>query len=266
MDSILFAILAIAGLGLLFGLGLAYASKKFEVKVDERVALVRDALPGANCGACGYSGCDAYADNIVTEGAKINLCPVGGEDTVNKIAEIMGVEAGSLEKKVARVMCRGSWDNAKIKFDYDGILDCRIATSMHGGPSACSYGCIGMGSCVKVCAFNAIKVENGLAVVNEEKCTACGNCVEECPKGIIELVPAKSKYSVLCKSKDKGGDARKNCSTACIGCSKCVKECPFEAITVENFLAKIDYSKCKNCGKCMKVCPTGAIQKFIAHK
>jgi electron transport complex protein RnfB len=263
--KIIFPVLIVSGLGLAFGLILSYASKKFAVEIDERVEKIRGVLPGANCGGCGFSGCDQYAEAIVGESAAINLCPVGGSGVVTQISEIMGVDSESGEKMVARVMCNGTWDKVKIKFDYDGIIDCRSAATMAGGPSSCIYGCEGMGSCKRVCAFGAIEVENGLARIIERKCSGCGRCVVECPKGIIKMVPAKSEYSVCCSNHEKGAVARKNCQVACIACQKCVKECPVGAISMDNFCAVIDPSKCINCGKCYKVCPTGAISKFTGH-
>lgn len=264
MLQIVIPVAVISGMGLVFGLALSYASKKFEVKADERVEQIRGILPGANCGACGYSGCDQYADAVVG-GADINLCTVGGAAAASQISGIMGVEASAGEKKVARVMCSGNWDKVLIKFDYDGIIDCRSAAAMAGGPSACIYGCVGMGSCKKVCPFGAIEVENGLARINEAKCTACGNCIAECPKGVIQLVPAKSEYTVTCSNHEKGGVARKSCKVACIACQKCVKECPVGAISIQNLCAVIDTAKCENCGQCIAVCPTGAITKFTGH-
>ncbi len=265
MTEIGIPVLIISGLGLFFGLALSYASKKFAVKVDERVERVREALPGANCGACGFSGCDQYAEAVAEGTAGIHLCPVGGESIITQISNIMGIEASSCEKQVARVMCHGSWDKVFIKFDYDGIIDCRSAATMSGGPSACVYGCVGMGSCMRVCPFGAIVVENGLARVLENKCGGCGKCVLECPKEIIKLVPARSQYSVLCSNHEKGAVARKNCKVACIGCQKCVKACPAGAISMNNNCAEIDPAKCENCGKCIEACPTGAISKFTGH-
>lgn len=264
METVLIPVAMVSGLGLVFGLILSYASVKFEVKTDDRIAKVREALPGANCGACGFPGCDNYAEAVVN-GAELNRCPVGGSDLVVKLGSIMGVETDVSEKMVARVMCKGTWDNVTIKFDYDGILDCRSASTMAGGPSSCIYGCVGMGSCKKVCAFGAITVENGLARINEQKCTGCGKCIAECPKLIIKLVPAKSEYSVSCSNEEKGAAARKNCKVACIACGKCVRTCPEGAISVANQRAVIDISKCKNCGECIKVCPTGAITKYTAY-
>ena len=266
MTAILIPILIIAGLGLVFGFGLAYASKKFEVAAEPKFVEVRDALPGANCGACGFSGCDAYAESVASGQAGIQLCPVGGPELISKLAEVMGVEDVNVEKNIARVMCQGSWDHVKIKFDYDGIIDCASAAALYGGPSACAYGCVGMGTCVRACNFNAIVLENGLARVVAENCTACGKCIAECPKRIIHMVPAKARYTVLCENHEKGAEARKNCQVACIGCGKCVKECPFDAIQVKDFCATIDPQKCKNCGKCIKVCPTNAIALFAAYK
>ncbi len=264
MMQIMIPILIISGMGLVFGLALSYASKKFAVEADERVEAVRGALPGANCGACGYSGCDQYADAIVA-GAEINKCPVGGNAVVEQISEIMGVEASSIEKYVARVMCNGTWDKVLIKFDYDGITDCKSAATMAGGPSACIYGCVGLGSCKKVCPFGAIEVHNGLARIIESKCNACGKCVAECPKTIIKLVPAKAEVSVVCSNHEKGAVARKNCKVSCIACQKCVKECPMNAITMDNLCAVIDTSICDNCGKCIAVCPSGTILKYQGH-
>ena len=261
---ILIPILIISGLGLVFGLALSYSSMKFAVEADDRVEKIRGVLPGANCGGCGFSGCDQYAEAI-GKGAELNLCPVGSSEVVTQLGEIMGINAESGEKRVARVMCNGTWDKVKIKFDYDGIIDCRSAATMAGGPSSCIYGCEGMGSCKRACSFGAIEVENGLARIIEEKCSGCGKCVEECPKNIIKMVPSKSEYSVSCSNHEKGAVARKSCKVACIACMRCVKECPENAIKIDNMCAVIDPVKCINCGKCIQVCPTGSISKFVAH-
>ncbi|NLK68723.1 MAG: RnfABCDGE type electron transport complex subunit B [Clostridiaceae bacterium] len=260
METVLIPVAIVSGLGLIFGIILSYVSVKYEVKADERIEAVRDVLPGANCGACGYSGCDGYAQAVV-DGASITLCPVGGAGLVDSLSEIMGTGGKASEKMVARVMCNGTWDKVTIKFDYDGILDCRSVSTMAGGPSSCVYGCVGMGCCEKVCAFDAIVVENGLAKVIESKCTGCEKCVAECPKDIIKMVPARSQYAVVCSNEEKGAVARKNCKVACIACRRCVKECPQQAISIVNMRAIIDTSKCDNCGKCVEVCPTNAILK-----
>lgn len=252
----------IGGLGLVFGIGLAYASKKFEVEVDEKVSLIREALPGANCGACGQTGCDGFAEGVAAGTCEVNGCPVGGVSVAEKLAGIMGVEAGSMEAKTARVKCSGSFSNCKTKFDYAGIQDCTAAANLHGGPMACSHGCVGMGNCVRVCAFGAIEVIDGVARVNESKCTSCGKCLAACPKRIIELVPKCAEITVTCSSHDKGNIVRKNCKTGCIGCGKCVRVCPVEAVKMKGTLAGIDYSLCTNCGECMNNCPTRAIHMY----
>jgi Na+-translocating ferredoxin:NAD+ oxidoreductase subunit B len=251
----------IGGLGLLFGLGLAYASHKFRVDVDERVEKVRGLLPGANCGGCGYSGCDAYAEAVVEGKVSLSACPVGGSELTSGLCEIMGMEAEAGEKKVARVMCSGTYDNCIQKYEYSGIEDCEAAAALYGGPSACSYGCLGLGNCARECPFDAIVIENGLARVLPEKCTGCGICVKACPKNIIKLVPCSSEYNVRCSSLDKGAVVRKICKVGCIGCRKCSKVCPVDAISFEGTLAKIDPEICTNCGACMAECPTSAILK-----
>ncbi|HHW31355.1 MAG TPA: RnfABCDGE type electron transport complex subunit B [Clostridiaceae bacterium] len=263
LEGILLPVLIVGGLGLIFGLGLAYASKKFEVKQDERIVQIREVLPGANCGACGFTGCDNYAESLVNEGAAVNACTVGGQSVANKIAEILGVEAKSVDPVIARVMCSGSNDVARRKFIYGGIQDCSAAANLYGGPMACTYGCVGMGNCVRACAFNAIVIENGVARVIPSKCTACGNCVAACPKKIIELVSSCCEYTVSCSSRDRGNIAKKNCDVGCIGCGRCMKACQYGAITVNDFLAKIDSKICTNCGECIKVCPTGSIKLYF---
>lgn len=255
----------ISGLGLMFGVGLAYASKKFEVKVDERISKVRELLPGANCGACGQTGCDGYAECVVEGKCPVNGCPVGGSDLARKLGELLGVDAGDIEARVARVMCAGTYDKCKTKFNYAGIEDCNAAAALYGGPSSCSYGCVGLGNCVRACPFGAIVIENGVARVLEHKCAACTKCVAACPKKIIEMVPKNNEYSVRCSSLDKGAVVRKNCDVGCIGCTKCVKACPKNAIAMNGSLAKINPKLCENCGECIKVCPTGSIHKFLCN-
>lgn len=262
IQEILVPVYVIGGLGIIFGLGLAVASKKFEVKVDERVALIREVLPGANCAACGQTGCDAFAEAVVEGKSDINGCPVGDSDMVKKMGDILGIEAEAAQARVARVMCAGTYDNCKQKFDYSGIHDCTAAAGLYGGPSACSYGCLGLGNCVEACPFDAIVIENGLAKIIPSKCTGCSKCVAACPKNIIEMVNACGEYTVKCSSLDKGAVVRKNCSVGCIGCRKCSKVCPVEAISFNGTLAKIDTDKCTNCGACIKECPTGSIHQI----
>lgn len=262
ISEILIPVAVLGALGLIFGFVLAVASKKFEVKQDERVPLVRNELPGANCGGCGYPGCDALAASIVKGEAPVNACPVGGAKVAEAIAKVMGAEVSTEEPKAARILCKGDCEKAVQRADYYGLSDCREAVIANGGPKECRFGCIGLGSCVKVCQFDALTMsDKHLPVVNVENCTACGKCVDTCPKGIIELIPKNSIVHVDCRSKEKGKIVRGACEVGCIGCRACTKVCPADAITVENNLAHIDYEKCINCGACMKKCPTGAISK-----
>ncbi len=253
-------------LGLCFGCGLAYASRKFAVKVDERVVLVREVLPGANCAACGQTGCDAFAQAVVDGSCAASGCPVGGKETEQKICDIMGLECGADSVPMtARVMCGGSRSKSRQKFLYSGIEDCTAASNLYGGPLACSYGCVGMGDCVRACRFDAIVIEDGLARMIEHKCTGCEMCVKACPKKIIDMVPKTLMFSVRCSSLDKGNIVRKNCDVGCIGCRKCAKVCPSDAIDFKGTLAHIIPEKCTNCGECYKVCPTSAIQLYSCH-
>lgn len=249
--------------GLLVGLLLGLASKLFHVKVDERELFIRDLLPGNNCGGCGFAGCDALAKAIAGGSAAVNACPVAGSEIHTKIGELMGkVAEGKAKRKVAYVKCSGTCDKAGIKYEYDGLADCNKASVVPGGgDKACSYGCLGYGSCVKACKFDAIHVVNGIAVVDRKKCVACGKCVEACPKNLIELVPEETSYRVQCNSKDKGKEVRAVCAVGCIGCMICVKQCEFDAVHVENNLAYIDPEKCTGCGKCAEKCP----QKIIRN-
>ena len=259
MKEILWPILALGGIAVFFGLVLAYASKKFAVEVDPRVTDIRNVLPGANCGACGYAGCDAFADNVVKGAAPITACPVGGQDLVTNIAKLMGVAAEQTEKNVARVMCCGDHKNAKEKYEYSGIRDCKAAEVLAGGSKSCRFGCTGLGTCVRECPFDAIHIVDGVAVVDEEKCTACRKCIDACPKKIIDLVPMSKEVRVLCKNTNKGKAVMEVCKVGCISCQKCVKACKFDAVVFENNIARIDYSKCVNCMMCAEACPTKSI-------
>jgi electron transport complex protein RnfB len=260
IENIYIPVLILGGLGAVFGVGLSFASKKFAVKVDERIELVRNTLPGANCAACGFSGCDAFAEAVVAGNAQADGCPVGGAATAANIAEIMGVDVVEKAPETARVICRGDCSNSVRKYEYSGISDCAAATVIYGGPLACSYGCVGLGTCKNVCPFDAIVIENGVARIIEEKCTSCGKCVAACPKNIIRLVPRTSHVTVACSSTDKGAVVRKNCKVGCIGCRRCAKVCPVDAISFKDgTLAEIDPEKCTNCGKCIEECPTGSI-------
>ena len=259
MQSILIATVAVAVIGLLIGLLLVMVDKKFKVEVDPREAAVRDYLPGNNCGGCGYAGCDALAAAIIAGTAPVNACPVGGASVGEHIASIMGVNVKENEKQVAFVKCAGDCDHAALKCNYFGIQDCEAALGSGLSPWKCDHGCLGFGSCVKACPFDAIHVENGVAKVDRTKCKACGKCVAACPKHLIELIPYKAESAVACSSKDRGPAVKTACSAGCIGCKLCEKQCESDAITVENNIAHIDYAKCTNCGKCKEKCPAGAI-------
>lgn len=246
--------------GIFVGLFLGVAGLKFKVEVDEKEEAVLAALPGNNCGGCGFAGCSGLAAAIAKGEAPVNACPVGGEAVHEKIAEIMGVEAGSSEKMVAYVHCNGTCDKAATQYEYTGVEDCRMMAFVPaGGPKTCNSGCMGFGSCVKECPFDAIHIENGVAVVDKDKCKACEKCIAVCPKHLISLVPYSATVEVACQSVDKGPVTMKACQVGCIGCGICVKNCASEAIKVENFHAVIDQSKCVGCGTCVEKCPKKAI-------
>lgn len=267
MDSnLIIAVAYISGLGLLFGTILAISSKLFAVKQDPLVENILEKLPGVNCGACGYSSCEAYAKAIVSEQADITLCTVGGKEVACTIAELTGREAGDRARMVARVLCGGTDDNRKTEFKYEGLETCLDVVMLYGGDNTCSYGCLGRGDCVRACPYDAIKMVNGVAFVIEDKCMSCEICVGACPKEIIEMVPENAAVTIACSNKDRGAVAMKGCKTACIGCGKCVNECPVDAIEIDKFLAKIDYESCINCGKCIDVCPTNAILRYNKRK
>ncbi|MBR5220307.1 MAG: RnfABCDGE type electron transport complex subunit B [Clostridia bacterium] len=253
--TILYAILWFAGIALVLGAMLALASIVFEVKVDPKIPEITEVLPGANCGGCGFAGCSACAEAIVRGDAKVTACPVGGQAVADQIASIMGVEAGSVTRMRAQVMCSGTRDNARQKYIYEGPHDCAAAMRLGGGPKECPNGCIGFGTCELLCPQDAIHVENGVAVVRAEKCIGCGICVESCPKHIIKLIPFDAPVHVGCSSLDKGALTRTYCEVGCIGCKMCTKVCESGAITVNGAIASIDYEKCTHCGKCVEKCP-----------
>ena len=263
INNILYPALSLGGMGVLFGLVLGYASVVFRVEEDERIPLVRYELPGANCGACGYTGCDAYANAVVSGAAKPSLCTVGGSEVTQKVSSIMGIEVEIGERNVAFVKCKGDCEKSSNKYEYFGISDCKLAATLSGGLKSCNYGCLGHGSCFRACEFDAIKMVDGIATILEEKCVACGKCVSACPKNLIDLVPESADVRIVCNSNDNGKVVKSNCAVGCIGCKLCQKACQFEAVTIENFLAKIDYEKCTKCNECAKKCPTSAISTKI---
>lgn len=260
MTGLLLAAVIIGAIGIVIGVLLGIASEQFKVEVDEKEILVRAELPGNNCGGCGFPGCDGLAAAIAAGTAAVNACPVGGPAVADKIASIMGVESGGSEKKIAFVKCKGTCDKARVQYNYFGIDDCsKVAVVPGGGEKACTYGCMGYGSCVKACAFDAIHIVDGVAVVDKEKCVACGKCVATCPNHLIELVPYSAEHLVQCSSHDKGKDVKAKCDNGCIACTLCTKQCEFDAIHMDNNVAVIDYSKCTNCGKCAAKCPAKVI-------
>jgi Na+-translocating ferredoxin:NAD+ oxidoreductase subunit B len=263
--SLLNTILTISSLGIVSAIILFFAAKKFYVYEDPRIDDVEQSLPSANCGGCGYAGCRALAEAIVKENSlEGKFCPVGGNDTMQKVATIMNLAAPPTARKAAVVRCNGTCDNRPKTSQYEGAKSCAIAAMNSGGETGCQFGCLGFGDCCVVCDFDAIHMNptTGLPEIDDDKCTSCGACVKACPKMLIELrklAMKNRKIYVSCRNTEKGAVAKKACSVACIGCGKCLKECAYEAITIENNLAFINYEKCRLCRKCVSVCPTGAI-------
>ena len=267
--QIMIAVLILGGLGLAFGLILAIASKVFYVETDPRLDALNECLPGANCGGCGYAGCGGYAEAVFKGEAPIGKCASGGDACAQKMAQIMGVKAEKVSRKVALVRCSGTktYDEdgkivsgAKLKGEYEGIKDCLAATKVAGlGPLACKFGCLGYGNCVSACKYDAIHIVNGVAKVDTEKCVGCMSCAAQCPRNLIVPVEYGTDVVIACASNAKGAVTKRACTAGCIGCGLCQKICPQGAITVEGNLAKIDYSKCVSCGLCATICP----QKLI---
>lgn len=254
-NNIIFAIIVFAILGGAIGALLAIASKVFAVPVNEKAEAIAEVLPGANCGGCGFSGCAALSEAIAAGKAKPNSCTVGGAEVAEKVAAIMGVAAEKTVRMRAQVMCSGTKDLAKYKYEYQGITDCQSAMQLGGGSRVCQNGCLGLGTCVEKCPFDAISVVDGVAFVDYKKCQGCGVCVAACPKGIIKLIPFDAKHWVGCMSVDKGAVTRSYCDVGCIGCRICEKNCEAGAIKIDGFLASIDYDKCTGCDKCVEKCP-----------
>ncbi len=266
--TIVYTIVSLGALGLLAAIILYFVAQKFKVVEDPRIDETEGMLPGANCGGCGFPGCRGFAEALVKADDIADLnCPVSNSESMQEIATYLGHEAVVQEPKVAVLLCNGTCENSPKLNTYDGASSCTISHGLYAGESGCSHGCLGHGECVDACDFNAMYMDpiTGLPVVIDDNCVACGACVKACPRNIYELRNKGKKdrrIFVACSNKDKGGVARKACKVACIGCGKCVKVCPFEAITLENSLAYIDYNKCKLCRKCVPECPTAAIHEL----
>ena len=272
MIEIIIAIAILGGLGLVFGLVLAAASKVFYVETDPRLDALNECLPGANCGGCGYAGCAGYAEAVLSGEAPIGACASGGNECVQAMSAIMGVEATEVKRKVAFVRCSGyhrvdsdgKEQGKRKKAEYEGFKDCLAASKVGGnGPISCKYGCLGFGSCVKACKYDAISVVDGVAHVDKEKCVGCMACAKACPKKLIQAVEFDKQVFIPCASHAKGAVTVRGCSQGCIGCSLCVKICPEKAISIDRNLAVIDYDKCQNCGLCATVCPKKLILSFV---
>ncbi len=265
MGIIMTAIILILVVSLIAGLLLSYASKVFAVKEDQLFLDLREQLPGANCGGCGYAGCDDYAHALAAgkdaaEPVPCTKCAVGGPAVAAKLAEVLGTTAGNVERQVSFVACNGTKDNAKALYEYAGRVEsCKAAKTLFGGSKECAYGCIGLGDCVKVCEFDAIHVVNGVAVVDASVCTACGKCIKTCPQHLISLKPASEKVLVKCSNKDLGKAAMAVCKTSCIACRMCERTCQHDAVHVVDNVAVIDPAKCIGCGDCAAKCPKHAI-------
>lgn len=261
--DILTALAVVVAVGLVFGILLALAVRFFYVEEDQTEVKIREALPGINCGACGYSGCAGYAKAMAKGEAKPNLCIPGAEGVAAVLGDILGVEVETPKDMIAFVHCNGTCEACPSMARYSGIATCKAGSMIYGGPKSCKYGCLGCGDCQSVCVANAICIENGVAIINTERCVGCGMCVKECPKKLISMIPQEAATVVYCANKDKGADARKACKHACIGCKKCELTCPEKAIAVKNNCAVIDYEKCTGCGQCAEACPTECIKKVF---
>ncbi len=261
MTNVLIAAGVMGAMALIFGAVLSIVGRKFAVPENPVRNAVREQLPGANCGGCGYAGCDGYADAVAEGKAPVNKCPVGGDEVARRIGEVMGVTAQAQERMVATVMCRGDVERCATRFEYAGPRDCHSAALAAQGDKACQYSCLGLGDCEKACPFGAIHVnENRLAVVDEDKCHGCGVCVSGCPRGVLQLMPLRHPVHRTCSAMEKGKVVRDNCSAGCLGCGKCERSCKFGALKLVNNLPEINLALCVGCMQCADNCPTGALK------
>ncbi len=258
--EVLNAFLVILSVSLAAGVLLLVFSHFFAIKKNPLEQTIRECLPGINCGACGYKGCDDYAQALAEGGVKPSLCIPGAQKVADEISGILGIEKVQVKDVVAFVACNGHCEATSPIAQYEGVQTCLAASMLHGGTNACRFGCLGLGDCAAACPSNAICLADGIAHVDTSRCLGCGICAQTCPKGVIAMLPQEAATVVMCRNKQKGADARKVCKNACIGCKKCEKVCPHGAITVTDNLAVIDYSKCTYCGTCVKECPTGCLK------
>ena len=260
MTVVLVSLIILGGVGLLCGIALAIASRVFAVKLDPRIEEIEKALPGANCGGCGFPSCHAYAQNMVEGGAEPNRCVLCDAAAAGKISKVLGKAAATIEKKIAAIKCYGG-STAVKSFDYGGILSCRAASLYSGGDKLCSHSCLGFGDCVEACPFGALSRSGREApIVSRDKCTGCGNCVSVCPKNVIVLIPREASIHIACNSKEKGKVVRQVCEVGCISCNRCIKKCPESALSMQDNRVCIDYSKCTSCGLCIEECPRKIIK------
>ena len=261
LKSVLFPIICVGGLALVFGVILGLSAKKFAVESDPKVDRIINVLPGANCGGCGYPGCAVFAERVVHGDANYKGCPPGGSSAAVEIAKEIGIDAAPTNRRVAFIKCNGSNDNIKRNYIYDGPKSCVSASQLAtGGNKTCTFSCIGLESCKNACPFNAIKMVDSIAIVINERCTACGKCIKACPMNLIEIVPEKAKVRVLCNSRDKAKAVKESCRAGCFGCTLCQKVCKEDAIIVADNIAHIDYEKCTMCMECVDKCPSKAIK------
>lgn len=256
------SILTLGSMGLIFAALLAFAAQKLAVETDPRVEAIQEHLPGANCGACAYPGCAQFSEAVAKGEAPVNACIPGGADITAEISQVMGIAKPQAEERlVAALSCLGGNTVTKNKFDYVGVADCKAAMVYDGGFKACSFGCLGLGTCVAACPFEAMTMNNkeGLPEIDLAKCMGCSKCKNVCPKGVITMINGDTFHHVKCNSTAKGKEVRKVCEIGCIGCNICAKNCPIEAISMENSLAKIDSYECNNCGVCVEKCPRNCI-------
>jgi Na+-translocating ferredoxin:NAD+ oxidoreductase RNF subunit RnfB len=257
---IVIPVLILGLLGVAFAALLAGSNKAFAVQVNPKLEAVLASLPNSNCGACGFAGCLGYAEAVVGLKAGVSGCLVGGSAAAARVAEIMGTAVETREAEVAFVACQGGRSRTREKYEYEGVADCQAAAVLFGGGKACAWGCLGMGSCERVCAFDAIHVNaDGVAVVDREKCTGCTKCVKSCPHELISMVVKSQQVLVACLNHDRGKRAKEVCDVACTACKICEKNCPYDAIHVIDNLAVIDFAKCTQCNICVEKCPQSTI-------